>query len=61
MSTLTERNKILQVNESIDIPVESKHSLENSGEQILGIIEVQTGDRLDEDDIIRFEDNYGRK
>ena len=37
-----------------------KHSLENKQDTILEIIEVQVGDYLGEDDIVRFEDNYGR-
>lgn len=51
---------ILQPGESIDIPVEAKHSLRNPFEKELKIIEVQKGDYLSEDDIIRYEDCYGR-
>ncbi|MBM3345520.1 MAG: mannose-1-phosphate guanylyltransferase/mannose-6-phosphate isomerase, partial [Betaproteobacteria bacterium] len=47
-------------NESIYIPRETRHSLENPGEVPLELIEVQTGDYLGEDDIVRFEDRYGR-
>ena len=43
------------------IPVETKHRLENAGGSPLVIIEVQCGDYLGEDDIVRFEDRYGRK
>ncbi|MEE3349816.1 MAG: mannose-1-phosphate guanylyltransferase/mannose-6-phosphate isomerase [Candidatus Gastranaerophilaceae bacterium] len=46
--------------ESIDIPVQAKHSLQNPYEQELKIIEVQKGDYISEDDIIRYEDCYGR-
>jgi mannose-1-phosphate guanylyltransferase/mannose-6-phosphate isomerase len=46
--------------ESIDIPVEAKHRLENTGEIPLSIIEIQNGDYLEEDDIVRFDDVYGR-
>jgi mannose-1-phosphate guanylyltransferase len=52
--------KILSENESIYIPKETKHSLENPGDTNLEIIEVQTGSYLSEDDIVRFEDRYGR-
>jgi mannose-1-phosphate guanylyltransferase len=52
--------KILSENESIYIPKETKHSLENPGDTNLEIIEVQTGSYLSEDDIVRFEDPYGR-
>jgi mannose-1-phosphate guanylyltransferase/mannose-6-phosphate isomerase len=50
----------LNENESTFIPRGTKHRLENLQDQILEIIEVQSGDYLGEDDIVRFEDNYGR-
>ena len=50
----------LQTNESTYIPAGHKHRLENPGEENLVIIEVQVGDYLGEDDIVRFEDRYGR-
>ena len=45
---------------SIDIPVGMKHSLQNPYDEELKIIEVQKGDYISEDDIIRYEDCYGR-
>ncbi len=51
---------LLAENESIYIHVGEKHSLENPGVIPLEIIEVQTGSYLGEDDIVRFEDLYGR-
>ena len=53
--------KFLNKNESIYIPMECKHRLSNPDAIPLIVIEVQSGDYLGEDDIIRFEDNYGRK
>lgn len=50
----------LRANESTFIPKEARHKLENKGSEDLEIIEVQTGDYLGEDDIVRFEDLYGR-
>ena len=50
----------LSVNESTYIPLGSKHRLSNPGNDDLILIEVQSGTYLGEDDIIRFEDNYGR-
>ena len=50
----------LQVGQSTAIPVETKHRLENPGQQIVHIIEVQNGPYLGEDDIVRFQDDYGR-
>ena len=52
--------KILSKNESIYIPCGSKHRLSNNGDQTLILIEVQSGNYLGEDDIIRYEDIYGR-
>jgi mannose-1-phosphate guanylyltransferase/mannose-6-phosphate isomerase len=51
----------LAVNESTYIPMNTKHRLENPGETPLQIIEVQNGHYLGEDDIVRFQDDYGRK
>jgi len=50
----------LQIGESTAIPVETKHRLENPGQDTLHIIEVQNGPYLGEDDIVRFKDDYGR-
>jgi mannose-1-phosphate guanylyltransferase/mannose-6-phosphate isomerase len=50
----------LSRNESTYIPVGMKHRLENPGKERLYIIEVQSGDYLGEDDIVRFEDRYNR-
>ena len=51
---------ILNEGESIFIPIGVVHSLENTTNKLLEIIEVQSGVYLGEDDIIRFEDVYGR-
>ena len=58
--TLESQEMILSPEHSIDIPVKAIHSLENPYEQDLEIIEVQKGDLLAEDDIIRYADIYGR-
>ncbi len=47
-------------NQSTYIPVETRHRLENPGTTPLVMIEVQCGDYLGEDDIVRFDDKYGR-
>jgi mannose-1-phosphate guanylyltransferase/mannose-6-phosphate isomerase len=57
---LGEITKLVAENESIFIPIGSLHSLENPGKALLELIEVQTGSYLGEDDIVRFEDRYGR-
>jgi mannose-1-phosphate guanylyltransferase len=51
---------LLSVNESTYIPIGAIHALENPGKVILELIEVQSGAYLGEDDIVRFEDRYGR-
>ena len=55
-----EKTFTLTVGESTYIPIGAKHSLENKASQTLEIIEVQSGVYLGEDDIVRFEDIYGR-
>jgi len=50
----------LNENQSTYIPLGSKHRLENTGSEPLHLIEVQSGSYLGEDDIVRFEDTYGR-
>ena len=56
-----EKENILSENQSTYIPIDVKHQLSNPGELTLRVIEVQSGDYLGEDDIVRFEDIYGRK
>jgi len=51
---------LLSENESTYIPVGVVHSLENPGKEELKLIEIQSGSYLGEDDIVRFEDIYGR-
>ena len=59
--TVGEETRILRENESTYIPVGTKHRLANPGPEPLSIIEVQSGDYFGEDDIVRFDDQYGRK
>jgi len=51
---------LLGENQSTYIPLGCKHRLTNPGRMPVGLIEVQSGTYLDEDDIVRFEDRYGR-
>ncbi|MCY1253770.1 Alginate biosynthesis protein AlgA [compost metagenome] len=55
-----EREILINTNESTYIPAGNRHRLENPGKLPLVMIEVQCGDYLEEDDIVRFEDSYGR-
>ncbi len=58
--TLNESDHALKVGEHIDIPVGAKHRLSNPGPSALRIVEVQTGTYFGEDDIIRYQDDFGR-
>lgn len=55
-----EQTLFVNTNESTYIPASHKHRLENPGVLNLVMIEVQSGEYLGEDDIVRFQDNYGR-
>jgi mannose-1-phosphate guanylyltransferase/mannose-6-phosphate isomerase len=59
--TCNEKTFLLSENESTYIPIGAQHRIENPGKVPLHIVEVQSGSYLGEDDIVRFEDNYGRK
>jgi mannose-1-phosphate guanylyltransferase/mannose-6-phosphate isomerase len=52
---------LLEENQSTYIPIGVKHRIENPGKITLHMIEVQSGSYLGEDDIVRFEDRYGRE
>ena len=58
--TLGSQSHIVKENEWIYIPLSEKHLLSNKGNKIMQLIEVQYGEYLGEDDIIRLEDRYGR-
>lgn len=58
--TCGDRVFTLEMGQSADIPRATKHRLENPGTEPLHIIEVQNGSYLGEDDIVRFQDDYGR-
>lgn len=61
MVVLGEDTIYCKADKSIYIPVKTKHRIKNtSSNKDLVFIEVQTGETLDEDDIIRFDDSYGR-
>lgn len=58
--TIDGKGKLYSENESAYIPITATHCMANPGKINLEIIEVQTGGYLGEDDIVRFEDKYGR-
>jgi len=51
----------MTVNESIFIPRKSKHRITNATDEIVEFIEIQIGEYLGEDDIVRLEDDFGRQ
>jgi mannose-1-phosphate guanylyltransferase/mannose-6-phosphate isomerase len=57
---LGDREFLLRANESTYIPAQTQHRLENPGTEDVHLIEVQTGAYFGEDDIVRYEDIYGR-
>ncbi|MDD2719996.1 MAG: mannose-1-phosphate guanylyltransferase/mannose-6-phosphate isomerase [Gallionella sp.] len=61
-ATVTNGEEVFTIhkNQSTYIPIGTKHRLENRGAEPLHIVEVQVGEYLGEDDIRRYEDNYGR-
>jgi len=61
-ATVTNGDEVVTVqkNQSTYIPIGTKHRLENQGSEPLHIVEIQVGEYLGEDDIQRYEDNYGR-
>jgi mannose-1-phosphate guanylyltransferase/mannose-6-phosphate isomerase len=62
VARVTRNNDVFELfaNQSTYIPIGAKHRLENPGSEMLELIEVQSGDYLGEDDIVRYEDVYGR-
>lgn len=62
IATVTRDNEVFQLkkNESSFLPMGAMHRLQNKHDEVLHLIEIQTGDYFGEDDIERFEDTYGR-
>lgn len=58
--TVGDEEVVLREDQSTYIPLGTKHRLKNPGKIPLELIEVQTGSYLEEDDIVRYDDNYGR-
>ncbi|HEY9041449.1 MAG TPA: mannose-1-phosphate guanylyltransferase/mannose-6-phosphate isomerase, partial [Rheinheimera sp.] len=58
--TIDDKEQYVTENQSVYIPITAVHALENPGKVPLELIEVQSGAYLGEDDIVRFEDRYGR-
>ncbi|MDO8604199.1 MAG: mannose-1-phosphate guanylyltransferase/mannose-6-phosphate isomerase [bacterium] len=59
-ATVGESTLLYEINQTVDIPTETIHRLENPTNEVLEVIEVQNGAYLGEDDIVRFDDVYER-
>lgn len=60
MANVAGARRLVRTNESIHIPLGTAHRVSNPGVIDVVLIEVQSGQYLGEDDIVRFEDRYGR-
>ncbi len=58
--TLNDEIIVVVAGEAIDIPLGAAHRVENKGGEVMAFIEVQRGDYLGEDDIVRLQDDFGR-
>lgn len=59
--TVEGKTRVYRINEAVFIPQEAIHRIENLSEAACCIVEVQVGEYLGEDDIVRMEDIYGRQ
>jgi len=62
LGTVTLGDKLIPIEagKTVHIPKKTKHRLENIGDDVLELIEIQLGESFDEDDIVRFDDDYNR-
>ena len=58
--TVDDEVTVAEAGHTVDVPLNARHRLANLGDEELVIIEVQRGPYTGEDDIVRFEDDYGR-
>jgi mannose-6-phosphate isomerase len=58
--TLGESTQVVAKGSMIHIPIETKHRLENTGDVLLELVEIQLGSSFEESDIVRFDDDYQR-
>lgn len=59
--TIDDREIIVNAGEAIDIAIGAAHRVENPDDELLVLIEVQRGNYLGEDDIVRLQDDFGRE
>ncbi len=60
LATLDGSDIRIETGEALDIPVGAAHRIENPGDELLVLVEVQRGEYLGEDDIVRLQDDFGR-
>jgi mannose-6-phosphate isomerase len=60
IAQLNDKSIVLGINDTIFIPKKSKHRITNNTDDFVEFIEIQIGDYLGEDDIVRLEDDFGR-
>jgi len=58
--TLGDEKLLKKANDAVFIPMKTKHRIQNDTDENMEFIEIQAGENLDENDIIRYEDSYGR-
>jgi mannose-6-phosphate isomerase-like protein (cupin superfamily) len=58
--TLNDQVIMVNIGETVDIPIGTAHRIENPGDELLVFIEIQRGDYLGEDDIVRLQDDFNR-
>ena len=58
--TLDGEERLVETGQDVDVAVGQAHRIENPGDELLVVIEVQRGDYLGEDDIVRLQDDFGR-
>ncbi|OYT69879.1 MAG: mannose-6-phosphate isomerase [Chloracidobacterium sp. CP2_5A] len=58
--TIDGRERLVRVGEAVDVPTGAAHRIANPSADLLVLIEIQLGEYLGEDDIVRLQDDYGR-
>ena len=58
--TIGELEAVYRAGDTVQIPLETKHRMENVGQDMLVVVEVQYGTSTDESDIVRYSDDFGR-
>ena len=57
---IDDMERVVKEGDTVFVDIEQRHRVGNTGEEVLRIVEVQSGDYFGEDDILRFQDDFGR-